>query len=167
MKYEKWEVLGKTASDPIKTLLKNRQIKGNKNIKKFFNPLYPRKLSFEDLGIKESGVLKAVKRIKLAKNKEKIFIYGDYDADGVSATAILWETLYKKKYDVMPYIPDRFKEGYGLNNQTIKDLKRQNPTLGLIIRVDNGVVAHGAIKTAKEEGIDVIVTDHHQKDKKN
>ncbi|QQG47830.1 MAG: single-stranded-DNA-specific exonuclease RecJ [Candidatus Woesebacteria bacterium] len=163
----KWEILDISGQNIIKVLLKNRAIYTKSEEKEFFNPVSPLKLSLKQLKISRKEVAKAIKRLNLAKiNKEKIFIYGDYDADGVCSTAILWEVLYKEKHDCLPYIPDRFKEGYGLNSETLKKLKEENPALKLIITVDNGIVAHNALKTAKELNLDVIITDHHQKDKK-
>jgi len=98
------------------------------------------------------------------KNKEKIVIYGDYDVDGISGTAILWETLNLLGAKVMPYIPHRIGEGYGLSIRGIENIKNQKSNLkdtGLIITVDNGIVANKAVDFANEQDIDVIVTDHH------
>ena len=120
----KWEVLSKLKDkEIIGTLLKNRGIKTEKEKKEFFNPTKPEKLTLKELGISESEIKKAVKRLKLAKkNKEKVIVYGDYDADGICATAILWEALYKEGLNVLPYIPERFSEGYGLNLESVKKL---------------------------------------------
>ncbi|MBU0569415.1 single-stranded-DNA-specific exonuclease RecJ, partial [Patescibacteria group bacterium] len=79
---------------------------------------------------------------------------------------ILWECLYVLNKNTLPYIPDRFSEGYGLNAGSVRKLKAKNPKLKVIITVDNGIVAHEAVDVAKKLGIDVIVTDHHQKGKK-
>ncbi|OGM05821.1 single-stranded-DNA-specific exonuclease RecJ, partial [Candidatus Woesebacteria bacterium GWB1_43_5] len=89
--------------------------------------------------------------------------YGDYDADGICATAVLWEALYALGADITPYIPERFSEGYGLNAKSVQSLKLKTKNLKLIITVDNGIVANEGVKTAKRLGIDVIITDHHQK----
>jgi single-stranded-DNA-specific exonuclease len=162
----KWEILGKDNEDIVKTLLKNR---GIKNAKEFFDPTDPAKISIESLGIKKSDVKKAIERIKKAKkNRESVVVYGDYDADGITATAIMWEALHAFGLDVLPHIPDRFEEGYGLNSQSIENLKFKINNLKLIITVDNGIVAYEGIKKAEELGIDVIVIDHHTKgNKKN
>jgi single-stranded-DNA-specific exonuclease len=167
---KRWEVLSglktKNKKEIIEALLKNRGIKGVKDKKEFFHPTDPMKISLKSLGIKESEVKKAAGRIKKAKkNKEKVIIYGDYDADGICATAILWETLYALGLNVLPYIPERFSEGYGLNTESIKKLKKEDPNLKLIITVDHGIVADKKVDLAGELGIDVIVTDHHQKGK--
>lgn len=147
----------------IATLLKNRGIKTAKQKKEFFNPPRPEKVSARSLGINDSQLKKAVKRIKEAiKKKEKVIVYGDYDVDGICATAILWETLDALGADAMPYIPSRFTEGYGLNIESIKKLKEDDPKLGLIITVDHGIVAYEKVDFANEIGVDVIIVDHHE-----
>jgi single-stranded-DNA-specific exonuclease len=103
---------------------------------------------------------KAVNRIITAINtKQKIAIYGDYDVDGASATAIL--TRYFKAIGVEPviYIPDRIKEGYGINTEALLGLKRSG--VDIVISVDCGVTAFEPIGEAKKAGLDVIVIDHH------
>ncbi len=169
MKSYKWEVLGKFTIDNSQfsiadELLKNR---GIENKEQFLNPKHPQELTLKELEIDEPQVKKAILRIKKTiKTKEKIIIYGDYDADGVCSTAILWEALYSLKANVTPFLPDRFVDGYGINSKTVEKLKTDNPDLKLIITVDNGIVANSAIETAKRLGIDVIITDHHEKDDK-
>ena len=159
----KWEILGKSSTSIVDTLLKNRGIKTKKQKEEFFNPVLPDKIELKALGISKPEITKAIKRITLAKkNKEKVIVYGDYDADGICGTAILWETLYSLGLNVLPYIPERFSEGYGLNAESIKKLKEEDRGLGLIITVDHGIVANKKIDIAKELGIDVIITDHHQ-----
>ena len=149
--------------DVVNILLENRGIKTIKQKEDFFNPEHPENLSIKDLGINVEHIKKAIRRIKEAvENNEEIIIYGDYDADGICATAILWEVLYSLTKKVKPYIPDRFEEGYGINTESIKNLKIKNPNVKLIITVDNGIVAYEAIDKSNELGIDVIVTDHHQ-----
>lgn len=165
----KWEILHKSKkgitsiTEIIDILLENR---GIKNRKEFFQPTPPEKISLRALGVSESEISKAIKRIKEAqRTKEKVIVYGDYDADGICGTAILWETLYSLGLDVLPYIPERFSEGYGLNAKSVENLKFKISNLKLIITVDNGIVASEGIRAAKESGIEVIVTDHHQKGK--
>lgn len=145
-------------------LAKNRGIK-REDIKPFLNPPQVAKLRPESVGINPDNLEKAVKLIN--KNKEKkIIIFGDFDVDGISATAILWEALWKKGYDVLPYIPNR-EDGYGLKKESISNLIKQYPQLSLLITVDNGIVAYQAVDYAKEKGLDVIVTDHHLKQSKS
>ncbi|MBQ7295664.1 MAG: single-stranded-DNA-specific exonuclease RecJ [Clostridia bacterium] len=104
---------------------------------------------------------KAVSRINEALQKgEKIAIYGDYDADGVTATALL--SLYFKSLGVTVrnYIPDRNAEGYGLNMKAIKSLCEEG--IQLIITVDNGISAFKEAEYIKELGMDLVITDHHK-----
>lgn len=155
----KWEVLGKSKNNLVDVLLKDR---GIKNKKEFFRPTPPEKISLKALGINRNEVQKTIKRIRQAKkNKEKVIVYGDYDADGICGTAVLWETLYSLGLNVLPYIPERFSEGYGLNTETLKKLKKEDPSLKLILTVDHGIVASKQVEVARELGIEVIICDHH------
>ncbi|MGB9637268.1 MAG: single-stranded-DNA-specific exonuclease RecJ, partial [Microgenomates group bacterium] len=167
----KWNILSSALTgnkeEIIKTLLENRGVKTKKEIEKFLHPVKPEDFTAKDLGIDAKEVKKALARIKKAiDEKEGIVVYGDYDADGICATAILWETLYRLTKNVLPYIPERVSEGYGLNKETIKNLKFNPPAggknLGLIITVDHGITSAEKIKYAKKLGIDIIVCDHHQ-----
>lgn len=102
----------------------------------------------------------AVDRIKQALDKqEAVVIYGDYDIDGITATAILLDGLTKMSLKVDAYTPNRFTEGYGLNVDAIKALAKTDAKL--VITVDCGSLSHEEIKLANELGLDVIVTDHH------
>ncbi|OJF95197.1 single-stranded-DNA-specific exonuclease RecJ [Alkalibacterium sp. 20] len=104
---------------------------------------------------------KAVDRIKRAvSNDEKITIYGDYDADGVTSTAILYEAVELLGGQVDYFIPNRFKEGYGPNVDAFDQLI--NNGTQLIVTVDNGISGHEAILHAQARDVDVIVTDHHE-----
>ena len=102
----------------------------------------------------------AVNRIHRAlSNKEKIAVYGDFDADGVTATAIVVEGLNALGSEAIPYIPHRLHEGYGLNMTAIKNLWEEG--VRLIITVDCGISAIKEVNEAKELGMDIIITDHH------
>lgn len=104
---------------------------------------------------------KAVNRIKFAINNfEKICVYGDYDADGVTSTALLYSYLQNCDANVMYYIPNRNDEGYGMNKKAIDKLFHDG--VKLIVTVDNGISAYEEIKYASSLGIDTVVTDHHQ-----
>ena len=104
---------------------------------------------------------KAVERINEALEKgEKIAVYGDYDADGVTATALLYLYFRSLGTDVLTYIPDRNSEGYGLNMKAIKSLCQEG--VQLIITVDNGISAHREAEYIKELGMDLVITDHHK-----
>lgn len=162
-----WEILhtGKS-NDIIKILLDNRGLRTSLQKEEFLKPQHPLRISLKDVKIEEKQVSKSIARIKKAiSNGQRILIYGDYDTDGICATAILWESLYDLTDKVTPYIPDRFSEGYGLSAKAIKKLKDEYPDLSLIITVDNGIVANDAVESANELNIDVIITDHHQKEK--
>jgi single-stranded-DNA-specific exonuclease len=105
---------------------------------------------------------RAVERILLAiSRREKILIFGDYDADGITATALLLEFLTHLDADVDCYIPDRLTEGYGLSQDYI-EARAVPDGIGLIITVDCGISSHDAVSTARRAGIDVIITDHHE-----
>ncbi len=151
--------------DLIKVLLENRGIKTKKEIDAFLNPNLS-DISKVSVNIDKANLNKSLKRIEKAiKTSENIIIFGDYDVDGICASAILWETLNALKAKVLPYIPSRFDEGYGLSIEGIDNLlKRQK--VDLIITVDNGIVAHDAVDYANSKGIDVIITDHHVPAKK-
>lgn len=124
-------------------------------------------LDIKDTEISQKELKKTLGRIELAiKNNEKIIILGDYDVDGICASAIIWETIYSKYKNVLPYIPDRFTQGYGISKKTIDNLLEKHPDIKLIITVDNGIVANKPIEYAKKKKIDVIVTDHHVASKK-
>ncbi len=104
---------------------------------------------------------KAVARIQEAiANQEKITIYGDYDVDGLTSTSIMKETLEALGAEPEAFIPDRFADGYG-PNQAVYDYLRKNGTQ-LVITVDNGVSGAAVIDAAMTQGMDVVVTDHHE-----
>ncbi|MFC0270126.1 single-stranded-DNA-specific exonuclease RecJ [Metabacillus herbersteinensis] len=103
----------------------------------------------------------AVQRINDAiKQSERILVYGDYDADGVSSTTVLLTTLQKLGADVDYYIPNRFSEGYGPNETAFR--KAHENKVNLIITVDTGISAVHEASIAKELGVDLIITDHHE-----
>jgi len=104
---------------------------------------------------------KAVDRIKRAiSNKEKIAIYGDYDVDGVTSTALLFTFLNNLGADVTFYNPDRIIEGYGIHIEAVERLRTDGASL--IISVDCGITAYEEVKEAEKSGIDFIITDHHK-----
>lgn len=104
---------------------------------------------------------KAAARITCAvDNMEKIAVYGDYDADGVTSTAMLYSYLETRGADVIFYIPQREGEGYGMNIGAVEYLKEQG--VSLIVTVDNGISSVQEVARANELGIDVVVTDHHR-----
>ncbi|MXQ48453.1 single-stranded-DNA-specific exonuclease RecJ [Streptococcus pneumoniae] len=104
---------------------------------------------------------KSVERIRQAiEVGEQILVYGDYDADGMTSASIVKETLEMMGAEVQVYLPNRFTDGYGPNLSVYKYFIEQQ-AISLIVTVDNGVAGHEAIAYAQEQGVDVIVTDHH------
>lgn len=152
----KWKILSQKSDDLIEQLLINRGIKGDKEKEQFFHPDLK---NFEkDLEIPETQ--KALKRIQEAIEKgEQIIVYGDYDADGICASAILYKGLTSLGAKVLPYIPHREKEGYGLSRIGLEFARDSGATL--VITVDNGIVAIEQAKIARQLGLDLIITDHH------
>lgn len=139
-------------------LLRSRNVIGEKQIFDFLNPSLedlPDPFLFLDMNI-------VVDRLAQAKeNQEKITIYGDYDADGVTATAVMVKGLEQLGYkNVNTYIPNRFDEGYGLNAEALEELIRQGTQL--LITVDCGISAIEEANLLKAARIDLIITDHHQ-----
>ncbi|MBF0849208.1 DHH family phosphoesterase, partial [Streptococcus danieliae] len=103
---------------------------------------------------------KAVDRVNQAiENEEKILVYGDYDADGITSTVLMLETLSSLGADVSSYIPNRFIEGYGPNIKAFNSIIDSG--VSLIITVDNGIAAIEEIEFAQGRQCDVILTDHH------
>ena len=93
------------------------------------------------------------------ENKEKIVIYGDYDVDGITSTSLLYSFLRNNGADVEFYIPDRVKEGYGINIKAINKISKMGTRL--LISVDCGITSVGEVELAKAQKMDVIITDHH------
>ncbi len=153
-----------TNDEIIKFLIKNRKIK---NINDFLNPKFPLNISLNDFNPKyKLYLIKVIKLLKDIKKKDQmIVVYTDYDADGITGGAILWETLHLLGFKVMPYVPDRKLEGYGFSITGIDNIKKKyNPSL--IISVDHGITKVKEIAYAVKKGIKVIVTDHHLKGNK-
>lgn len=140
----------------ITTLLYNREITNNEDIKTF---LYG---GVEDISspFLMKDIDKAVERLELAKDKEEpVWIYGDYDVDGITSVSLCYLALKELGYNVKYYIPLR-DEGYGLNIEALNHIKSEGGTL--VITVDCGISSHKEIAHANDIGIDIIVTDHHE-----
>jgi len=91
-----------------------------------------------------------------------IVVFGDYDCDGVSATAILVKAIRALPgADVRAFLPERLAEGYGMQEASVARMRRENPDVALVVTVDNGIVSAGQVARLKAEGVAVIVTDHH------
>lgn len=138
-------------------ILINRNIDTPESVDKFLNP----KISDLEDPFSMIGMEKGIERVvKALFNNEKIIIYGDYDVDGITATALLYMVLNKLGGQVDFYLPNRLTEGYGLSKDGIDKAKEKG--ISLIITVDTGITAVEEIKYANSIGIDVIVTDHHE-----
>lgn len=155
-------------SDPASIrsiILNNRHIT---DIDSFLNPPDPLTITPASVGIDQSQLQASISLIQQARDhKTPILIYGDYDADGITATAILWETLHKQGHIAIPFIPHRQDHGYGLSPAGLEAAlatvpQNQKP---LIITVDNGISAHQAADICRQRKIDLIITDHHQQGK--
>lgn len=142
----------------IKELLIQRGIETNEQAEAFLYPKLEHLLSAELL----KDIDKATERIMRAiETGERILVYGDYDADGVTSTTVLLETLEELGAYCDFYIPNRFTEGYGPNEMAFR--KASEAGVSLIITVDNGIAGVHEAEVCKELGIDLIITDHHEK----
>ncbi len=144
-------------SDIVSRLLINRNIVSKEQAQRF---LYPdSSVDYNPFLLEDMD--KAVERIESAFiNNEKICIYGDYDVDGITSVSVLY--LYLKNFtsNIEYYIPDRFTQGYGMNDDAVNQIAAHG--CKLIITVDTGISAFGEAVTAKSLGIDMIITDHHE-----
>lgn len=151
-----------TEEELVRLLLKDRKIE---DIDDFKNPPLPFSLHLSDFGYKEELKKTFSLLEKIKKENGTIVVYTDYDADGITGGAILWETLFLLGFHVMPYVPHRKKEGYGFSVKGIDNVhSTYNPAL--IISVDHGITAHEKVTYAKKLGIPIIITDHHLKPEK-
>jgi len=151
-----WNFLPEHSKILKSQLLFSRGIKTSADKQRFFHP----KISDYENLLKIPGQSQAKKRIVQAlEKKETIFVYGDYDVDGVTASAVVYHGLKSLGALILPYIPHREKEGYGLSKIGLDEIKRQGGQL--IITVDHGIVALEQALYAKELGLDLIITDHH------
>lgn len=168
---------GHTSAESIfQSLLQARGLITRQAIDEFLHPPQPDLgILIKGTGIKNSRLVQAKKLIGEALSRsQNILIFGDYDADGITSTAILWLTLSKLARGtgakIMPFIPDRIKHGYGLSLPAVADILSGHvfeqtafPDFkpDIVITVDNGIVAHEAVKKLKNHGLQVIITDHH------
>lgn len=141
----------------VRQLLFNRGIDG-KEADKFLDP---DNVQFND-PYKIYHIEKAARIIlDFIEQKKKIFIHGDYDVDGICATAILWDFLYRKlEADVLPYVPSRFEEGYGMTDASLKKIREQGGEV--VITVDCGIRDEELIRKWSKKGLEFIITDHHE-----
>lgn len=163
---KKWQLQSKTVvknkDQLLEVLLKNRHINKNQ-VEDFFQIKHPETWQLADLDFSLRNFNKIKKRLDQAKiNKERVYIFGDYDSDGICAVAILWEGLRTLGINSLPFIPERQKHGYGLSIKALKDLFAKHGKPDLLITVDNGIVALPALEYLVKQKVSVIVTDHHQ-----
>ncbi|MCJ7833020.1 MAG: single-stranded-DNA-specific exonuclease RecJ, partial [Deltaproteobacteria bacterium] len=168
-----WNIL---PSDPVKAghlaealnlpllvarILINRGLYLSEQVEDFFSTTLlrlPQPYLMKDMDKAVNRILKALQR------RERVAVFGDYDADGVTATAVLLRFLKPLFPDILYYIPHRVREGYGLSIPGLTLLKEQG--VSLIITVDCGISNHQELEWANNQGLDIIVTDHHQVSKK-
>jgi single-stranded-DNA-specific exonuclease len=144
-------------SEIVKKLLKARGI-AEEDFAAFLNP------SLSDIPKDKSlsGVEEAAEVIlsAVAAGRE-IVVFGDYDCDGICATAIMVKTLAALDAKVSAFLPERFEEGYGMSEASLARMRREHPDVGLVVTVDNGINSVDEVAALSRDGIDVVVTDHH------
>jgi len=140
----------------ISQILANRDLAGIEGTRRYLNPSLSDLHSPFLMKDMKAGIQRLLKAIH---NNEKIVIYGDYDADGITSVVILFKFIKEIGANVTYYIPDRVQEGYGLKNKAIDKFKDNN--INLIITVDCGISDYDQISYARSLGIDTIVLDHH------
>ena len=144
-------------SENIAKILDSRGINKIEEVKKYFSDDYEE--GYDPFLMHD--MKRAVERINNAiENEEKILVYGDYDADGITSTVLLVETLVSLGANVSSYIPNRFEEGYGPNKDAFSKIIKSG--ISLIITVDNGIAGVDEVELANILGCDVIITDHHK-----
>lgn len=164
-KQRKWIIKGASSdfvlrqkyNDVMADLFFNRGILDEKRALEFINPDFT---SLSDPFLMPDMKKAVIKIVKAAKNKDLICVYGDYDVDGITATALIVKllNLLNAKYEW--YIPSRFNDGYGLNKKVIQAMSKRN--VKLIISVDCGITAVEEVSYGNSKGIEFIITDHHE-----
>ena len=154
-----YDLLNIEEKDLIKNILRNRGIE-EKDYDDFLNPSI-RKYMPDPLGLKDMDKAVIIIADAIIKNK-KICIYGDYDVDGITSTAIFVKYLKLLDVDVIWYIPERENDGYGLSVSALNELVDKN--VDLVVTVDCGITGIEEVRYAKEIGLDIVITDHHNPD---
>lgn len=141
----------------VSRILAARGLVEPRDVQAFIEPDYESSLHdpflLKDMHLAVERILGAI------KDNQKIVVYGDYDIDGMTATALMEEVLAGLGAEVSTYIPDRFEEGYGINLGSLKNLHRKG--VGLVVSVDCGITAIKEVEWAKANGLDMVITDHH------
>ena len=141
----------------LATILVNRDITEKQTIEKFLNP---KRNDFYDPYLMPDMEIAVERIIKAIEKNEKILIYGDYDVDGITSVTVLKSFLEERGITISEYIPNRLKEGYGLNKKAIEEIAKQG--IQLMITVDCGISAVEEVEYANKLGIETIITDHHE-----
>jgi len=142
----------------LRGILARRGVVTDEEVEKFLNP------SLGDLAKPDElpGVTGAARSILSAvKRGREIVVFGDYDCDGICATAIMTKTLRALKAKVHPFVPERLGEGYGMSEAAVKRMVREHPKVGMVITVDNGINSVDRVSAFRKRDIEMIVTDHH------
>lgn len=148
-----------TIDDLVSYLFASRSITDTQS---FLHPIHPTSITLDSLGFKTEKelLLKTLESIK--QNNQTIVVYTDYDTDGITGGAIMWETLHHLGFLVYPYVPHRQSEGYGFSTKGIDAaIEKYNPSL--FISVDHGISARNEVNYITQKNIAVIITDHHTK----
>jgi len=142
----------------LRKVLARRGVVTDDEIEKFLNPALGDLAKPDEL----PGVTGAARAILSAvKRGREIVVFGDYDCDGICATAIMTKTLRALKARVHPFVPERLGEGYGMSEAAVKRMLREHPRVGMVVTVDNGVNSVERVNDLKRRDIEMIVTDHH------
>ena len=141
----------------LATILVNRDKTDKQTIEKFLNP---KRNDFYDPYLMPDMEIAVERIIKAIEKNEKILIYGDYDVDGITSVTVLKSFLEERGITISEYIPNRLKEGYGLNKKAIEEIAKQG--IQLMITVDCGISAVEEVEYANKLGIETIITDHHE-----
>lgn len=160
-------IVPKDKDELISVLLENRGLVEKRDRDSFLSPPSPLSLTLKDVGIDPKEMKKAVALIERAKKEQwNVVVFGDYDCDGICGTSVVWETLYEMGVKAMPFIPDRERHGYGLSpaalDEVLEGFQKTTGRPGLLISVDNGIVALEGFARLNAAGIHTILTDHHQ-----
>jgi len=139
------------------TLLANRGFQTTTEVREFLEPSLTRLVD----AFRMRDMDRATARIgKAVDDREMILVYGDYDVDGITSTTLLTSALTRLGAKVGYFIPDRIRDGYGFSMRGVEVAKRRRARL--VITADCGITATAEVRAAREHGIDVIVTDHHE-----
>ena len=150
------KILSDSVSPIIATLLLNRDINSPDEAKTYFSKSLSAihsPFALPDTDIAVERIIRAI------ENKEKIVVYGDYDVDGITSTVLVYKFLSACNADVSYYIPTRANEGYGINILALNKIIKSGAKL--LLTVDCGITAVGEVEFAKLQGLDIIITDHH------